>query len=58
MIEPKHNKHTMTKELLFLGLDVHAQTIAIALAEGGRTEARTYGTIPNDLHALEPSGAR
>ena len=43
----------MKKELLFLGLDVHAKSIAIALAEGGGGEARTYGTIPNDLHALE-----
>ena len=48
-----NNKHTMNKALLFLGLDVHAQNIAIALAEGGGGEARTYGTIPNDLHALE-----
>lgn len=53
MNEPKHNKHTMNKKLLFLGLDVHAQNIAIANAEGGGGEARTYGTIPNDLHALE-----
>ena len=53
MNEPTHNKHTMKKELLFLGLDVHAQNIAIALAEGGGGEARIYGTIPNDLHALE-----
>ena len=43
----------MKKSLLFTGLDVHAQNIAIALAEGGGGEARTYGTIPNDLHALE-----
>lgn len=53
MIKPTHNKHTMNQELLFLGLDVHAQNIAIALAEGGGGEARSYGTIPNDLHALE-----
>jgi transposase len=53
MNEPKHNKHTMKKLLLFLGLDVHAQNIAIALAEGGGGEARTYGSIPNDLHAVE-----
>ena len=53
MIEPTHHKHTMKKEILFLGLDVHAQTIAIATAEGGGGEARTYGSIPNDLHALE-----
>jgi transposase len=53
MIKPTHNKHTMKKQLLFVGLDVHAQNIAIALAEGGGGEARTYGSIPNDLHALE-----
>lgn len=43
----------MKKELLFVGLDVHAKNITIALAEGGGGEARLYGTIPNDLHALE-----
>ena len=53
-----NNKHTMNKELLFVGLDVHAQNIAIALAEGGGGEARTYGTIANDLHALEKVFAR
>ena len=58
MIKPTHNKHTMKKELLFAGLDVHAKNITIALAPGDSTEARAYGTIPNDLHALESSGAR
>jgi transposase len=53
MNEPTDNKHTMKKQLLFVGLDVHAQNIAIAVAEGGGGEARTYGSIPNDLHALE-----
>jgi len=53
MNEPKHIKHTMKQELLFVGLDVHAKNITIALAEGGGGEARLYGTIPNDLHALE-----
>ena len=53
MIKPAHNKHTMKKELLFVGLDVHAKNITIALAEGGGGEARLYGTIPNDLHVLE-----
>ena len=54
--KPKHNKHTMKKNLLFIGLDVHAKNITIALAEGGGEapgEARVYGTIANDLHALE-----
>ena len=53
MNEPTHHKHTMKKELLFLGLDVHAQNITLALAPGDDSEARLYGTIPNDLHALE-----
>jgi hypothetical protein len=47
MNEPTHNKHTMRRKLLFLGLDVHAQNIALAFAEGGGGEARSYGTIPN-----------
>ena len=43
----------MKPELLFVGLDVHAQSITIGLAAGDGTAARLYGTIPNDLHALE-----
>ena len=39
MKEPTHNKHTMKKQLLFVGLDVHAQSITIALAEGWGGEA-------------------
>ena len=50
--KPTHNKH-MKKELLFAGLDVHAKTITIAVAPGDGSEARPYGTITNDLHALE-----
>ena len=49
------------KKLMFVGLDVHAKSITIALAGGGgdsHGEARLYGTIANDLHALESSGAR
>jgi len=51
MNEPTDNKHTMKNSLLFIGLDVHAQNITIALAD--EAEARLYGTIPHDLHALE-----
>ena len=52
-MKPKHNKHTMTKDLLFIGLDVHAKNITIAIAPGDGSEARFYGTITHDLHALE-----
>lgn len=53
MNEPADNKHTMKKSLLFVGLDVHAQYITSPLALAGEAEARLYGSIPNDLHALE-----
>ena len=42
------------KQNKFIGLDVHKDTIVIAIAESGRGgEVRNYGTISNDLHALE-----
>ena len=53
MKEPTHNRQTMKKALWFLGLDVHAKSLTLALAEGGGGEARIYGTLPNDRHALE-----
>jgi transposase len=38
----------------FVGLDVHRDSIDVALAEGGRTgEVRHYGAIPSDRTALE-----
>lgn len=44
---------------LYLGLDVHKDSIAIAIAEEGRHgEVRLYGTITHDLHALEKALAR
>src|SRR5262245_9375297 len=52
MDEPQQHKHTMSKNLLYLGLDVHAQTVVIAIAEAGG-EVRNYGTVSSDLEVLE-----
>jgi transposase len=40
----------MTK-VRFIGLDVHAETIAVAVAEPGG-EVRSVGTIPNRLESI------
>jgi transposase len=57
MMKPQHNKHTMSKELLYVGLDVHAQTVSIALAEQ-RGEVRNYGSVSSSLGTLEKTMCR
>ena len=52
MDEPQQHRHTMSKKLLYIGLDVHAQTVVIAIAEAGG-EVRNYGTVSSDLEVLE-----
>src|SRR4030095_10142802 len=42
---------SMGKNTRFVGLDVHAETIAVAVAEG-RDQARSLGTIANRPEAV------
>src|SRR4051812_20599769 len=53
MDEPRTHNHTMSQALLYVGLDVHSQSISIAIAESGRGEVRNYGSISGCLHSLE-----
>jgi transposase len=41
----------MKKDIRYVGLDVHAETIAVAVAETGG-EVRSLGTIPNRLESV------
>jgi transposase len=52
MEEPQQCKHTMNQKLLYVGLDVHAQTVSIALAEAAG-EVRQYGSVSSGLETLE-----
>lgn len=47
------------KKILYIGLDVHKDSISIAVAEDGRdAEIRSLGKISNDLQAMEKAIAR
>ena len=47
----------MGKTTAYIGLDVHKDTIAVALAEAGlRGEVREYGKIVNTPAAVEDAG--
>jgi transposase len=43
----------MNKKVHYIGLDVHKETIAVAIAPGGDTEVRSYGTMGGTLDALD-----
>ena len=57
MRKPQQHRHTMSKKLLYVGLDVHAQTVSIAIAEPGG-EVRSYGTVSSNLETLEKTMRR
>ena len=43
----------MAKRSMFVGMDVHKESIDVSIAEEGRTgEVRHYGVIPGDLEAV------
>ena len=47
-------RRVMAKPITYVGLDVHKDTIAVALAASGlRGEVREYGKIPNTPAALK-----
>jgi hypothetical protein len=53
---PAVNKNSaltaQNEALKFVGLDVHKETIAIAVADSGRAAPRALGVIRNDLDEL------
>ena len=53
MAQSHMRKEPVMKNVRFVGLDVHAETIAIAIAEPGRDgEVRSLGTIPNRAESV------
>jgi hypothetical protein len=54
-----HRRRVLDKSTTYVGLDVHKDMIAIALAEaGGRSDVREYGKIANTPTALKALAAK
>src|SRR5215472_9040013 len=52
--ECETDNHTMKAITLYLGLDVHKDSITIAIAQpGSKGEIRLFGAITNDVGRLE-----
>ena len=49
-----HRRRALKQLITYIGLDVHKETIAVALAEAGkRNEVREYGKIANTPAAVK-----
>ena len=54
-----HRRRVLDKSITYVGLDVHKDTIAVALAEtSGRQDVREYGKIANTPAALKALAAK
>ena len=54
-----HRRRVLEKAITYVGLDVHKETIAVALAEAGvRGDVREYGKIANTPAAVRALAAK